>query len=406
MRRAISNPGGIEISKGYWVLRPPDEQSTATGYADLSLTIEFVSANLGDAEEHALKVGRTFSSVASAYGGYPLESPQLHRIASVGGNGGLTSQYNYCYRPIPYMLSAFDQTVEHQFQNYLHSFSSIDVDTKHRLQSAIHWYGISISADDPTVSYVAAWTGLESIGTVIDRNEHPNGPKVHCQACGNTAGEKRDRKMAGITHMFNRLTAGPLSSSLSEEARELLAKELLRDFSSEEARALRNSIVHCSEKFENLVQSSSVYRWRLVHALNASIQSVMGQYVKSWIPGDYGFHPDARCSLRFREELHTSPYSGEWAAELRSKAQSGIQDRESPYTGVLEVELAINRNAVELVEFRSEELFERYVDVHDLSDESKVKGLSTWRDRPAEPGWKEFTSPEYSERQPAGGDER
>ncbi len=393
----ISNPSGLEIIKGYWVLRPPDEQSTATGYADPSLIIEFARANLRDAEEHALKVGRTFSSVASAYGGYPLESPQLHRIASVGADGRLTSQHNYRYQPRPCMLSDFDQTVKYQFQNYIHSFSAIDVDTRHRLQSAIHWYGMSISADDPTVSYVAAWTGLECIGTVIDRTEHPDGPKVHCQTCGNTAGEKRDRKMAGIDHMFNYLANEPLSASLSEEARELLAKELLSGFSSQQASDLRTSIVHGLEEIETLVQRSSVFQRHLVHVLNASIQSVMGRNIKSWIPGDYGSHPDVRRSLRFKGELHASPYSGEWGAELRSKAQSSIQDRESPYAGVLEVEWASDGSAVGLVEFSSEELFERYVDVYDLSDESKVTGLPTWRDRPAEPGWKEFTSPEYSE---------
>ena len=304
------------------------------------------------------------------------------------------------------MLSEFDHMVDHQFRQYLRSISSIDGKTRHQLQSAIHWYGISIGADDPTVSYVAAWTGLECIGTVIDRNEHPNGPKVHCQACGNTTGEKRDRKMAGIDHMFNCLANEPLSVSLSEEARELLAKELLSAFSSQQASDLRTSIVHGLEEIETLVQRSSVFRRHLVHVLNASIQSVMGQNIKSWLPGDYGRHPDVRRSLRFKGELNKSPYHGEWAAELRSKAQSGIQDRESPYTGVLEVEWASDGSAVALVEFSSEELFERYVDVHDLSDESRVTGLPTWRDRPAEPGWKEFTSPEYSERQPDGGDDR
>ena len=407
IRCEISNPGGLEISKGYWVLRPPDEQSTANGYADLSLIVEFVSANLRNAEDHALKVGRTFCFIASAYGGYPLESPHLHRVASIGANGGLTSQHNYCYRPKPYMLSDFDQTVEHQFQNYLHSLSSIDGDTKHRLQSAIHWYVISISADDPTVSYVAAWTGLECIGTVINSREHPNAPKAHCQTCGNTAGDKRDDKMAGIDHMFNRLANEPLSAALSEEARELLAKELLTGLSPEEARNLRNSIVHGVERdIEALTQRSSISRRHLLHVLNASIQSVMDPNVKSWIPGDYGSHPDVRYSLKFKGELNKSPYHGEWAAELHSKTQLSTQAQERPYIGVLEVEQAIDGSAVGLVEFRSEGSFERYVDVYDLSDQSKLTGLPTWHDRPAEPRWEEFSSPECSERQPDGGHER
>ncbi len=117
-RCAIDNPAGFEINKGYYVIRPPDERSTISGYAELLLVIEFVSLGLKEAEDHALKVGRVFSSMASAYGGYPLESPYLHRIALTGVDENLKSQHSYCYRGKPYMLSEFDQTVDHQFQQY------------------------------------------------------------------------------------------------------------------------------------------------------------------------------------------------------------------------------------------------------------------------------------------------
>ena len=391
-RRAIDNPAEFGIIKGYYVIRPPDEQSTVIGYAELILVIEFVSPSLKEAEDHALRVGRVFSSMASAYGGYPLESPYLHRIACIGVDHELKSQHDYCYLDRPYILSEFNQTVGHQFRQYLQSISSVDGKTRHQLQSAIHWYGISISSDDPTVSYVAAWTGLESIGTDIDRRAHPKGPKGHCQTCGNIAGGKRDHKKAGITHMFNRLTGDSLSASLSNEARELLAKELQRNFSARDAQKLRNSIVHGSGEIESLVHESSRSRRHLVHVLSASIQSAMSPYVKSWIPGEYGFHPGARCSFMFKGGLCISPYYGEWAAKFDSKTQPGNQAQGRPYKGVLDVEWHIRESALGFVESESKELFKRNVDIQNLNDGTDVLGLTTWHDRSPEPEWKESTN--------------
>ena len=84
VRRVIPKPDRFNIRSGYWTLRPPDEKSAVTGYADLSLTLEFVGANLRAAEERALKIARTFSSIASSYGGYPVETPYLYRVAIRG----------------------------------------------------------------------------------------------------------------------------------------------------------------------------------------------------------------------------------------------------------------------------------------------------------------------------------
>ena len=292
VRCAIPNPSGFEVSKGYWILRPQDEQSDVEGYAELVLIIEFVSTTLKDAENHALKVGSKFSSIVSAYGGYPLGSIKLHRIASIGVEGGLASQHNYWYGHKSYMLSEFNQTVEHQFQKYLQLVSSItDAKKRYQLQSAIHWYGIAISADDPTVSYVAAWTSLESIGTVLDSISHPHGSKALCKICGNSAGKDRDRKKAGINHIFNSVTKEALHEALSKEARELISNDLMDNFSSEYANKLRDHVVHGLKEVDALVQECSKFRRHLIHVLNASIQDIMGPSVISWASGHYEFHP-------------------------------------------------------------------------------------------------------------------
>ena len=390
-RRPITNPQGFEISKGYYIVQSRDRPATLSGYTDLVLVIEFVSSRLREAEEHALKVGRMFSSLVSAYGAYPLESPRLQRLASMEITGDLLSEHGYSHRAEPYMLSAFDQTVDHQLQQYLRSISSIDDNAWRHVQLAIHWYGISLSTSEPTVSYVAAWTGLECIGTVLDGLAHPNGPKAPCQTCNNKPGDKRDRKLAGIQHMFHSLSKGPLSSSLSDEARERLSRELRMCFSPKDAHELRSSIVHGLEGLESLSQESSDLRLHLIHALNASIQTILGRQIRSWLPGsDYGVHPDFRHSLKFKRGLKISPYQGEWVSELHSRSESSTEGYGNSPIGVQGFELAVNSHAAEFVEFKSEEIYKRDDAVYKLPDDPDWQEYPSWFDRTSEPEWREF----------------
>ena len=384
-RYPLQHPAGFQVRKGYYAIRPPKERFTLGGYIELVLVLEFLGQDLKEAEEHALKVGGMFGSAAAAFGGYPLELPYLDRIAHIGANNHLKSQHDYSYGVKPYILYQFDHEGGHQFSRYLQSLSSIDATTRHQLESAIHWYGICVSADDPAVSYVSAWTGLESIGTIIHQKAHPNGSRAHCKTCGNVAGEERDRKKAGIDHMFKLLIDVPKSVSLSDKVRHSLARDFTGELSSKEANDLRDSIVHGLGDIESLVQKSSRSRMFLAHALNAAIQTVMGDHVKSWMPGDYGPHPNARYSFRFKDGFTNSPYLGEWAAVLHTKAQPNIP--EYP----VDVDWILHESAAEFIEFQSQELFSRGTNVYDLATESEVTGLPNWHDRPSEPLWKEYT---------------
>lgn len=386
-RAVLPNPDAFGVNKGYWVVHPSDEPSTVEGYPEIILVIEFVHTTLKGAEDHALKAGRMFSSMVSAHGGYPLESPYLHRIASI--EGGLICQHNYIYLPKRHMLSVFDQTVKYELQRYLQAISSIDGTTRYRLQSALHWYGVSISASDPTVSYVAAWTGLECIGKTIDRLHHPNGPKAPCQLCGNTAGKDRDRTMAGIVHIFQRLQKAPLPWSLSKESEELIAKDLLPNFSSCRAKKLRHRVVHgLDESIEVLMQECLKFKRHLIYVLLASIQiaileSVEDLSVGSWIPGDYEFRPDARASLKFKG-LDRSPYHNEWIEGFSYQTKLGLQ---KDIDVVLEPCWELNERMISLVESKSLEVFERSVDVFSHSAQAVLTELTTWRERPSEPVW-------------------
>ena len=301
------------------------------------------------------------------------------------------TEHHYCYRRKPYILAEFDLTVGHQFRKYVEAVSSIDERTKRQLQSAIHSYGISITVDDPAVSYVAAWTGLECIGTAIDRAAHPNGPKAPCKVCGNMVGKDRDRKMAGIDHMINSLSFGPLSDSMSEEARNRLEKDSLGSLSLDQAHELRNLIVHGLGEIDHLIQGSVRHRRFLLHVFNASIQALLGQHVKSWLPGEYEFHPEIRHSLKFREGLIRDPYCEEWVADMRCKAaEPSFQRGELAYVGGVDVVLEFSGVAAQFIEFQSEELFRRDVDVYNAISETEIVGISSWDDRTAEPQWVEY----------------
>ena len=140
-RYSLQHPTGFQVNKGYYGIRPRDEQSALDGYAEMALVIEFVSQGIKEAEEHALKVGRMFGSVAAAFGGYPLESPYLRSIAHIGIHNDLKCQYNYSYGIKPYTLSQFDYEGGHQFDRYLQSISLADANTRpsHPVSDPLVW---------------------------------------------------------------------------------------------------------------------------------------------------------------------------------------------------------------------------------------------------------------------------
>ena len=382
IRDALPNPGGFEVSKGYWLARPPDEQSAVEGYADLALTILFSSKTLKDAEDHALKVGRLFSDLTSAFGGYPLGPPRLNRIASVDFSEKLLSQHNYNYddRLHESLGGTFAPIVQHRYRRYLNAFSSTDKDTRYRLQLALHWYGIAVGADDPTVSYVAAWTGLECIGLVMDSRFHTKGAKAPCRTCGNQSGEKRDRTMAGIDHVFNSDTLEPKEG-----------------FSHDRAHQLRSEAVHGLKQRELLMQDCSMYRQFLINLLNATILTALtppeynqDQSIRSIMAGDYEYRPCSRASIKFREG-QMSPYLGEWTkGNVHRQSRRGIRDY-----GKSDLEISINSTWVineeqrVFVEARGYEEFRRSgFKEYPLPDGKNMPAFIPWQGRPSWSAWK------------------
>ena len=248
IRQPIDNPREFEINKGYYIIPPTEEFPITGGYSEFSLVIEILAKGVKKAEDHALKVARAFSSIVSTYGGYPYQSPCLKRLACISVDGRLNMQVNYIYPSNPALVE-FNDHAYHGIRQFFQSYSLLEEQKRHSLQSAIHWYAIATRAVDPTVSYVAAWTGLECIGAEINGTVHPNGPKARCTTCKNNPGEGRDRKKAGIQHIIESLKIQNLntegfSESLAEDARQSLERDFQGWLTVEQAGDLRGSIVH------------------------------------------------------------------------------------------------------------------------------------------------------------------
>ena len=281
---SLANPEYYEITKGYWVLRPLGIQSEANADPDFNLTIEFNQTSLKEAENHALKVGATFSSLASGYSGQPVETPILHRIALTDSKGNLVSQSNYQYAHKSQMLAEFNPDIQYQFQKYLQHYSSPENKSGFRLRTAVNWYGISLSANDPAIGVVAAWTGLECVGPLLFSKYHPKDEgktrynvENPCDICGHEGNSKRfDRGFAGIQHAFQLIAQGDINESVSVM--------LIADLSANAAKDLRDTVVHGLEwkGVGNLEQRCMETHPHLMHVLNASILGVMGPSIHSW----------------------------------------------------------------------------------------------------------------------------
>ena len=362
------------------------QRSTLWPLQDADPTPSFGGFGLKDAEAHALNVGRRFGSITSAFGGYPLEPERLCRIAVVDGAEHLLSQHNYYYEDKlrKALAKQFDQITQHEFQQYLKYISLAD----DSLQAAIHWYRIAASVDDPTVSYVAAWTGLESIGKTMNDVFHQKGPEAACPTCRNKAGEKRGPTTAGIDHALNVGTP-----------------ESAENFSFEKARRLRNDLVHTNRPYELLIHECSEFRQFLIDALNSSTLTAMSPpghdaNALKLFADDYEFRPRGRLSIKFKESLRNiSPYYGQWIEGVRDRAfEKGTHgSEESDWVSFSVTEWRLDETTSALVEAVSYIEFERYEqDSYPLPDGAAAKPpIIPWHDRPSSPAWKPSSTSEW-----------
>ena len=324
-----------------------------------------------------------FSTPTSAFGGYPFAPPRLHRLASVDAFERLLSQHNYYYDDQLHesLGVTFDSIVEYRYQRYLQVFSSADDSTKYRIQSAMHWLGVAVGSEDPTVGHVAAWTGLECIGLLMDRRFHEQGRKARCSTCGNLPGKKRDRTMAGIKHVFNSGVVEPKEG-----------------FSHKQARRLRNEAVHGLREIEPLLQDCSDFARYLIDLLTVSITTALtppesndNSAVKSLIAGDYEFRPSSRMSIKFSEGQMEPYLDDTWVVGNLCRES----ERDPQGHGQSDVAMSgerlwqIDTSQLEHVESECYEEFTRVGQGEYPLSGLPMPEIIPWKDRPSSPAWKD-----------------
>ena len=383
IRGSLPNTQAFEITKGYWSMRPLPGDTVADGEAAFTLTISFTCPTLRDAEERALKAGRTFGSLASGFAAHPAAPPELVRISVVDVAERLIRQTNYWYGKKLLMLSGFNQVTQHRFQRYMQQVTSMEDMDRYRLQSAIHWYVNSLSAVEPTASIVAAWTGLECIGTMLNDKFHPSGTRAPCSVCGNNPSTRRNRKIAGVEHVFCWIRQLRHYEGDESRVEGIIAGDLVEDFDVKTAESLRNDIVH-GLKDVTFLEERCKEVWRhLSHVLNASIQNVMADLVPSGVLGDYEIHPEGRASVKFEAALPRQPFYGGWVEGFRVS----IERADSPQIPVIgwiktEWESDVYPGPVETT---CRETFGRGSEIYEGLDASPLTGIRTWDERPDEP---------------------
>ena len=385
VRNTLPNPEAFEILRAYWKLDPMKDPYDEGGYAEFTLVIEFPEVNLRKAEEKALNVANQIATIASAYGGFPITTPSLFRIATVTQGGTIENQHNYVYRNRPYLHSKFNNEVKAQLEYYLEQASSITHRDQYRLSSAIYWYGTSIGAPHPTVSYVAAWTGLETIAPLINERFHPGSLKSTCRICNNKAGKKRNGKIAAIQHLSELLT-GHLSSSIPKDTRHKIVNDLKLGLSPQAAQELRDNTVHGLRDLDTLYEDCSKFKGHLTHLLNAAIQIVLGKSARSELPGDYEHHPDVRMSLSL-ERFPMKPFLGQWV-ELRTDGFSKTSaELSQPH---IDQALVLPQNMFTDITGDSQPIVERFTrepNSYHVPPLPNVSDSINWADRPLEPPW-------------------
>jgi hypothetical protein len=236
----LPSPEYFGIRRGYWKVSTEEDHLGTSRCNGLLATIEFIAVDREIAEDISITVGEKLGQLAQFYGGSPIHSPTLNRLAEIGIHDGIIEQNIYAY------LNERDRLRQitlkpYEFEKLLTRIGELELTIRQVLELAIRWHINSLSSNRSQDGYLAAWIGLEAIGPKLDDIYHPDGPRSACTVCGNPAGTKRDKKLAGIEHMI-RVSAG-----------ELLEGKTVHDLAQ-----IRNEIAHClrsSDAMETLTNS-------------------------------------------------------------------------------------------------------------------------------------------------------
>ena len=252
-RDSIPSQVYFGIERGYWEVLLDEDHLGTQRPVGLRVVAEFSAADRQDAEDKTIVLGEKLGQFTSFYGGSPEHAPQLKRLAHTGSNRGILEQNVYFYFGDRDRLRQIE-VKPYEVQKFLDRIGSLGEVPRQALELASSWYLNSLSSKSELDGYLAAWVGLEALGPLLDSFYHPGGQKLPCSVCGNRAGVKRNRKLAGIEHMIHRS-----------------APELLAGRSVVELEQIRHEIAHCLKPQNQLVELTDHLLRELQLSLSAAI---------------------------------------------------------------------------------------------------------------------------------------
>ena len=378
-RDSIPSQVYFEIERGYWEVLLDEDHLGTQRPVGLRVVAEFSAADRQDAEDKTLVLGEKLGQFTSFYGGSPEHAPQLKRLAHTGSNRGILEQNVYFYFGDRDRLRQIE-VKPYEFQKFLDRIGSLGEVPRQALELASSWYLNSLSSTNELDGYLAAWVGLEALGPLLDSFYHPGGQKSPCSVCGNRAGVKRDRKLAGIEHMIHRS-----------------APELLAGRSVVELEQIRHEIAHCLKPQNQLAELTDRLLRELQLSLSAAILTVAdrsGDYRRSFssfLPRDYEVRPDARATIRFDHEFTGyQPYFGEWLEITREFPNEHSRlEANGSYVWGAATRIQWKLRIVSPPTFHSEYvMFDREgMNLRNIGSNGTAVPVVAWRDRAVPPSW-------------------
>ena len=386
----------LGIVRGYCRLKETDTAGRDTPLlANIAMMLEFLSPSLKKAENHAIKIGQDMSSAVASSWNTPFQEPRLFRIAHEDVTNKIISQHHYTYLPEPAVIDFGGTNLLNVLPAAIHILESLDTQTSERVIAAQRWYGMALAADDHSISYLAAWMGLEYIGMLLNQLWHKNGVKVTCKVCQNSPNNNTDRKMAGIEHGFGLLASGQLIdlNAMAQSAQLQLRRDIKTGFTFEQAKAIRNDLVHGLEQHPEARVQASEFRRHVTHVLYGCIRHLVRVTARAVLPAEHRVGPDLRYSIKFRTPQDADPYLDKWPTVVELKIAADSNYSKSGFTRTIEAQ--IDEASQVKIGFECSEPFSRGIGAFDLTNEESepvpMSGLVAWEDRPDEPDWETYT---------------
>lgn len=384
-RHALESPAFFGVKRGYWQVALRKDEIGNDRPDGIDVTIELSANSTEQAEDTALIAGQTLSTLFSAYLGSPLTVAHLSRLAEVGKCGGILEQRTYAYldRVASWGRVKIDSI---DFNSLVRRIASQSPKRREALELAIRWYGICLAAEDPIDKFLASWIGLEALGPLLDYRFHPKGPKAPCTICQNKAGINRDRKRAGLSHLFG-----------------LVVPKMLEERTFQDVEGIRDDIAHAARvtgelrRIGEVREEASVLVEDLSACLTRGLLTLVSPggakagLLNSALPRNYTIQPDSMVSIISDVELvQHRPWLGEWidVNNQREEMFSRIDDSGEYISGYYpRITYQASHAGVEPNLTWDYVMFDRRSYEIEFKNDAPIPEVRQWRDRAVSPAW-------------------